>query len=94
VGFAAETASGAELSALGRAKLNAKGADLIVANEVGAAGAGFGEETSRAVIVSAQAEADLGVVAKSVVAARLADAIIDLLSRPAGPGTPQKGIDG
>ncbi len=94
VGFAAETASGAELTALGRAKLAAKGADLIVANEVGAAGAGFGEETSRAVIVSARAETDLGVVTKSVVAAQLADAITDLLSRPAGPGTPQKGIDG
>ena len=35
VGFAAETASGADLVALGRAKRAAKGADLVVANEVG-----------------------------------------------------------
>jgi phosphopantothenoylcysteine decarboxylase/phosphopantothenate--cysteine ligase len=97
VGFAAETASGPELVALGRAKLAAKGADLIVANDVSApeagaragAGAGpgpafgFGEDTSRAVIVSGQGTIDLGLVAKSSVAAKLVGVITDLLARPA-----------
>jgi phosphopantothenoylcysteine decarboxylase/phosphopantothenate--cysteine ligase len=88
VGFAAETAPGDELVALGRAKLAAKGTDLIVANAVGAAGVGFGQEASRAVIVSGQTAQDLGVVAKSVVAARLVDAIKDLLSQAAGREAP------
>ena len=92
VGFAAETASGPELVSLGRAKLAAKGADLIVANDVSTDGAiegggdgagpafGFGEEASRAVIVSRQSTLDLGVTAKSSVAAKLVDAITDLLA--------------
>jgi phosphopantothenoylcysteine decarboxylase/phosphopantothenate--cysteine ligase len=106
VGFAAETASGPELVSLGRAKLAAKGADLIVANDVSPTGAGagprdeagagprdgdeagaevafgFGEDASRAVIVSRQNTLDLGVVAKSSVAAKLVDAITDLLALP------------
>jgi phosphopantothenoylcysteine decarboxylase/phosphopantothenate--cysteine ligase len=96
VGFAAETASGPELVSLGRAKLAAKGADLIVANDVSPTGAGagprdgagaevafgFGEDASRAVIVSGQNTFDLGVVAKSSVAAKLVDAITDLLALP------------
>jgi phosphopantothenoylcysteine decarboxylase/phosphopantothenate--cysteine ligase len=93
VGFAAETASGAELVALGRAKLEAKGTDLIVANEVGSAGAGFGEEASRAIIVSGQSAVDLGVAAKSAVAARLVDAVTDLLVQAATRQPPQEGTD-
>jgi phosphopantothenoylcysteine decarboxylase/phosphopantothenate--cysteine ligase len=88
VGFAAETAAGAELVALGRAKLAAKGADLIVANEVGTAGFGFGQDASRAVIVSEQSALDLGVVPKRVVATKLVDAIETLLSPAAGRETP------
>lgn len=98
VGFAAETASGGELVSLGRAKLAAKGADLIVANDVSGAGAGagppaevgagggvafgFGEDASRAVIVSKKDTLDLGVAAKGSVAAKLVDAITDLLALP------------
>ena len=94
VGFAAETAAGAELVALGRAKLAAKGADLIVANEVGTAGFGFGQDASRAVIVSEQSALDLGVVPKRVVATKLVDAIETLLSPAAGRETPDaKGTD-
>jgi phosphopantothenoylcysteine decarboxylase/phosphopantothenate--cysteine ligase len=51
VGFAAET--GGDLIAAGRAKLAAKGADLVVVNEVGRPGTGFGSETDHATIVSA-----------------------------------------
>jgi phosphopantothenoylcysteine decarboxylase/phosphopantothenate--cysteine ligase len=93
VGFAAETASGDELIALGRAKLATKGPDLMVANDVGAAGVGFGEDVSRAVILSGQSAADLGLVTKGVVAAKLVDAITDLLARATGRQTPQEGTD-
>jgi len=50
VGFAAETD---DLLAAARAKLAAKGLDLIVANEVGRPGTGFGSETNRAAILAA-----------------------------------------
>ncbi len=49
VGFAAETA---DLEAAGRAKLEAKGLDLIVVNEVGREGTGFGSDTNEAMILS------------------------------------------
>jgi phosphopantothenoylcysteine decarboxylase/phosphopantothenate--cysteine ligase len=101
VGFAAETASGPELVSLGRAKLVAKGADLIVANDVGTAGAGFGfgQDASRAVIVSKDGELDLGVAAKDAVSARLVDAITDLLGsggsgHPAPTGSAEEGAQG
>ena len=53
VGFAAETA---DVEAHGRAKLVRKGADLLVANEVGRDGTGFGSETNHAAIVSADGD--------------------------------------
>jgi phosphopantothenoylcysteine decarboxylase / phosphopantothenate---cysteine ligase len=80
VGFAAETASGADLVELGRAKLAAKGADLIVANDVSAVGAGFGSDRNAAVIVARGSATDLGLSDKRAVAAKLVDAITDLLS--------------
>jgi phosphopantothenoylcysteine decarboxylase / phosphopantothenate---cysteine ligase len=49
VGFAAETS---DVEANGRAKLARKHADLLVANEVGREGTGFGSETNHAAIVS------------------------------------------
>ncbi len=79
-GFAAETAPGAELVELGRAKLASKGADLIVANDVSAANAGFGSDRSAAVIVAPGSATDLGLSDKRAVAAKLVDAITDLLS--------------
>jgi phosphopantothenoylcysteine decarboxylase/phosphopantothenate--cysteine ligase len=48
VGFAAETD---DLLANARAKLEAKNLDLIVANEVGSEGTGFGGETNAAVLL-------------------------------------------
>ncbi len=47
VGFAAETD---DLEVAGRAKLAAKGLDLIVVNEVGREGTGFGSDTNHAAI--------------------------------------------
>ncbi|MDH5225171.1 MAG: bifunctional phosphopantothenoylcysteine decarboxylase/phosphopantothenate--cysteine ligase CoaBC [Actinomycetota bacterium] len=50
VGFAAETS---DVEAAGRAKLASKGADLLIANEVGRPGTGFGGETNHAAILDA-----------------------------------------
>ncbi len=80
VGFAAETATGAELAELGRHKLVSKGVDLIVANDVTTrARSGFGQDSSDAVIVSVGSSAELGLADKRAVAAKLVDAIGDLL---------------
>ena len=80
VGFAAETAAGAELAELGRHKLVSKGVDLIVANDVTARSrSGFGQDSSDAVIVSVGSSAELGLADKRAVAAKLVDAIGDLL---------------
>ncbi|HSJ49766.1 MAG TPA: bifunctional phosphopantothenoylcysteine decarboxylase/phosphopantothenate--cysteine ligase CoaBC [Actinomycetota bacterium] len=49
VGFAAETH---RVETAGRAKLERKGVDLLVANEVGREGTGFGADTNRAAILS------------------------------------------
>jgi phosphopantothenoylcysteine decarboxylase/phosphopantothenate--cysteine ligase len=93
VGFAAETAAGAELVELGKAKLAAKGADLVVANDVSAPGSGFGRDRSCAVIVSRGSVVELGWVDKRVVATMLVDAITELLGagRARGPKEGAKG---
>jgi phosphopantothenoylcysteine decarboxylase/phosphopantothenate--cysteine ligase len=80
VGFAAETATGAELAELGRHKLVSKGVDLIVANDVtDRSRSGFGQDSSDAVIVSLGSSDELGLADKRAVAAKLVDAIGDLL---------------
>jgi phosphopantothenoylcysteine decarboxylase/phosphopantothenate--cysteine ligase len=89
VGFAAETASGDRLVELGRSKLVAKGADLVVANDVATPGAGFGADASRAVIVSANSTVDLGLVTKRDVAVALVDSATPLLARARGAGAPK-----
>jgi phosphopantothenoylcysteine decarboxylase/phosphopantothenate--cysteine ligase len=92
VGFAAETASGEELVHLGRGKLSSKRADLIVANDVSAAGASFGSDRSAAVIVAEGSLTDLGVSDKRAVASKLIDAITDLLGAK-GVLAPKKGVN-
>lgn len=92
VGFAAETARGEELVNLGRGKLSSKGADLIVANDVSAEGAGFGSDRSAAVIVAEGSLTDLGVSDKRAVASKLVDAITDLLGAKGGLA-PKKGAN-
>ena len=88
VGFAAETASGEELVDRGRAKLAAKGADIVVANQVGGEGAGFGSRWSNAVIVSPESATRLGLVDKATVASALVDAIATALAARRAPGQP------
>jgi phosphopantothenoylcysteine decarboxylase/phosphopantothenate--cysteine ligase len=92
VGFAAETATGERLVELGRGKLASKGADLIVANDVSAEGAGFGSDRSVAVIVADGSRTDLGVSDKRAVASKLVDAITDLLGAK-GVLAPSKGAN-
>jgi phosphopantothenoylcysteine decarboxylase / phosphopantothenate---cysteine ligase len=92
VGFAAETATGEKLVELGRGKLASKGADLIVANDVSAKGAGFGTDRSVAVIVAHGSITDLGVSDKRAVASKLVDAITDLLGAK-GVLAPSKGAN-
>jgi phosphopantothenoylcysteine decarboxylase/phosphopantothenate--cysteine ligase len=71
VGFAAETN---DIEAAGRAKLMAKGVDLLVANEVGRPGTGFGSETNRAAIFDATGD---DVPLRDWTKAELATAIVD-----------------
>ena len=83
VGFAAETS---DVEAHGRAKLARKRADLLVANEVGREGTGFGSETNHAVIVAVNGD-DIGL--RDWTKRELAAAIVDRIEaalRADGPG--------
>jgi phosphopantothenoylcysteine decarboxylase/phosphopantothenate--cysteine ligase len=81
VGFAAETANvSGGLLAEGKRKLEAKGADLLVVNEVGRAGTGFGSKTNRAAILSVGGgDASLREWTKAELAAALCERIAGLL---------------
>jgi phosphopantothenoylcysteine decarboxylase/phosphopantothenate--cysteine ligase len=78
VGFAAETSG--DLIAAARSKLTGKGLDLVVANEVGRTGTGFGAETNTAAIVAADGR-DVGrrVWRKFELASELCDRLVELL---------------
>jgi phosphopantothenoylcysteine decarboxylase/phosphopantothenate--cysteine ligase len=75
VGFAAETEN---VEASGREKLRRKGVQLLVANEVGREGTGFGSDTDRAAILAADGE-DVGM--REWTKAELASAICDRLAK-------------
>jgi len=79
VGFAAETG---DLLGHARQKLEAKGIDLIVANDVTAPGAGFGGDTNVVWILDRNGGVEeLPCLPKDEVAARLLDRIQGLLGR-------------
>jgi len=79
VGFAAESE---DLLANARRKLEAKGLDLIVANDITAAGSGFGSDTNRVVILDRGGrEERLPLLSKYEVAQRLWDRIVPLLPK-------------
>lgn len=90
VGFAAETSSVVEKA---RAKLEAKGADLVVANDVSRKDAGFEVEANAAWIVSADRVEELPLMAKRELAARVLDRVVGLLgeSETAPTGTAHAG---
>jgi phosphopantothenoylcysteine decarboxylase/phosphopantothenate--cysteine ligase len=78
VGFAAETVApgGPSLQEYADLKLNSKGADLIVANDVAAPGVGFAHDTNAVLIVGRHGySADVALADKDVVAAAVVDAI-------------------
>ena len=79
VAFAAETEHVVENA---RAKLEPKGAQLIVANDVTAADAGFGADTNRVTIVDRDGGAEeLPLLPKYDVAVRVLDRVLELLQR-------------
>ncbi len=86
VGFAAETASrdGArdQLRRYALDKLAAKGADLVVANDVAAPGVGFAHDTNAVLIVGVRGyEVEVPLASKAQVATAVVDAIIDVRSQ-------------
>jgi phosphopantothenoylcysteine decarboxylase/phosphopantothenate--cysteine ligase len=81
VGFAAETE---DLEAAGRRKLAAKGLDLIVVNQVGREGTGFGSETNDAMILSATGDDEpLRTWTKPALAGAILDRVAKLLAERA-----------
>ena len=81
VGFAAETS---DLVARARAKLVAKGLDLVVANDVSAPDAGFGHDTNRAVVVDADGTTtEVPLMDKRA----LASVVLDIVARLLSPST-------
>jgi len=87
VGFAAETSNVEERA---REKLERKGCDLIVANRVGSAGAGFAADTNEVIILDRLGtRAAVGPAPKHDVAFAILDAVIDF-RRHAGVAGPEK----
>lgn len=83
VGFCAETE---DVEKNARGKLAAKRLDLIVANEIGAAGSGFESDTNRVMIFSADGSSQsLPLMYKYLVAEAVIERVIALL-----PETPEK----
>ena len=76
VGFAAETN---DLVRNATDKLKRKGLDLIVANNVSEAGAGFASETNKAVLIDRAGKVtDLPLMSKAELASRIMDAVVEL----------------
>ncbi|MGB6545809.1 MAG: bifunctional phosphopantothenoylcysteine decarboxylase/phosphopantothenate--cysteine ligase CoaBC [Candidatus Acidiferrales bacterium] len=87
VGFAAETE---DVAAHARAKLSAKQADLIVANDVTAPGSGFDHDTNIVTLYPAGgSEIALPRMSKLDVAGRILDQVLELRrARPSAPSDP------
>lgn len=76
IGFAAETN---DVINYAKSKLQQKGADLIVANDVSRSDAGFDVDTNAVTLVTASGEEELPLQAKSAVAATILDRIEQFL---------------
>jgi phosphopantothenoylcysteine decarboxylase/phosphopantothenate--cysteine ligase len=84
VGFAAEVPGAgkadATLEARARAKLKDKGCDVVIANDVGAAGLGFDSDRNAVTLVFASGPAlSLGPAAKPVLAEQIWQALLPLV---------------
>lgn len=75
-GFSMETENLLENS---RAKLKKKNADMIAANSIRQDGAGFGTDTNIVTLITENSEAELPIMSKDSVAARIFDKIIELI---------------
>ncbi|MEE8385580.1 MAG: phosphopantothenoylcysteine decarboxylase, partial [Dehalococcoidia bacterium] len=64
-----------ELLANARRKLEEKGLDLIVANDVTAEGSGFGSDTNRVTLLDGEGEEELPLMSKYDVACRVLDRV-------------------
>lgn len=74
VGFAAETQ---DVEAHGRDKLERKGADLLVVNDVGAKDSGFEVDTNRVIILASDgARLEVPLASKDAIAHRLLDEVV------------------
>jgi len=79
VGFAAETSG--DLIGTARAKLRAKHLALVVVNEVGREGTGFGSDTNHAAIVAADgSDAPMRTWSKKELASAVCDRLVGLLA--------------
>jgi phosphopantothenoylcysteine decarboxylase/phosphopantothenate--cysteine ligase len=79
VAFAAESH---DLVSYARQKLEAKGVDLIAANDIGAEGSGFGTETNQVVLLHKGGEQEeLPLLAKYDVAWRILDRVVALMGK-------------
>jgi phosphopantothenoylcysteine decarboxylase/phosphopantothenate--cysteine ligase len=84
VGFAAETE---DLLAHAQEKLHAKGVDLLVANDVTAAGSGFGSDTNRVILLDRTGQTEeLPLLPKRDVADRILDRMLTLHRVPQALG--------
>jgi phosphopantothenoylcysteine decarboxylase/phosphopantothenate--cysteine ligase len=84
VGFAAETEG---LEAAGRLKLDAKHLDLVVVNQVGRPGTGFGSDTNDALILAADGSIEpLRTWTKPELATAICDRLVGILSGRREPG--------
>jgi phosphopantothenoylcysteine decarboxylase/phosphopantothenate--cysteine ligase len=86
VGFAAETS---DVIGNAQKKLAAKKCDLIVANDVSEAGAGFAVDTNHVHLVDKHEVIDVPAASKTEVAHRILDKLVAMFATPAGraPGT-------
>jgi phosphopantothenoylcysteine decarboxylase/phosphopantothenate--cysteine ligase len=80
VGFAAESGDPA---ARGREKLRRKHCDLIVANDISRADAGFDADTNAVTIISADGDEPIALASKAVVAAAILDRAEQFLKQEA-----------
>ncbi len=75
VGFAAETN---DVVGYARSKMEKKGLDLVVANDITKAGAGFNTDTNIATIISHTSEIELPLMSKRELADKILDEVVRL----------------
>src|SRR5688572_228069 len=87
IGFAAETR---DVLSYAQEKLKQKRVDLIVANDVSRADAGFDVDTNAVTLVTAAGAEELPLQAKTAVAAKILDRVEEFLTAVPNPNAPVK----